>query len=49
MNQELKNLQFEIQELNLLRNLRMWKHDTVKRSELSAVKALKRENEDLVE
>lgn len=49
MNQELKSLQFEIEEMNLLRNLRHWKHETVKMSELSVVKTLKKENEDLVE
>lgn len=49
MNQELKTLQFEIEEMNLLRNLRHWKHETVKMSELSVVKTLKKENEDLVE
>lgn len=49
MNQELKNLQYEIEEMNLLRNLRSWKHNTVKLSEQSVVKTLKKENVELVE
>jgi NTP pyrophosphatase (non-canonical NTP hydrolase) len=49
MNQELKNLQYEIEEMNLLRNLRSWKHNTVKLSEESVVKTLKKENVELVE
>lgn len=49
MNQELKNLQYEIEEMNLLRNLRIWKHNTVKLSEQSVVKTLKKENVELVE
>lgn len=49
MNQELKNLQYEIEEMNLLRNLRIWKHNAVKLSEQSVVKTLKKENVELVE
>lgn len=47
MQLELKELVMEIQEMNLIRNLRKWKHQSTKQSELCVIKAVKEENEDL--
>lgn len=35
--------------MNLLKNLRSWKHNSIKMSEKSVVKTLKKDNEELVE
>jgi hypothetical protein len=47
MQLELKELEMEIQEMNLIRNLRKWKHNTAKQSENCVIKTLKTENQDL--
>lgn len=47
MNLELKELELEIQEMNLVRNLRKWKHESMKKSEICVIKALKTENTNL--
>lgn len=44
---ELRELDLEIQEMNLIRNLRKWKHDSVKKSEVCVIKALKADNINL--
>lgn len=46
---ELKELELEIQEMNLVRNLRKWKHESLKKSEICVIKALKKENANLQE
>ena len=44
MQLELKELEMEIQEMNLIRNLRKWKHNNVKMSEVCVIKTIKNEN-----